>query len=382
MRNFILLFALAILLAVPLPLDAAGTEQDQVEHNVLVRAKVLKVVKEVQPPQGDFHFAGAQQVTVEISEGPLKGKILQVENYLSGISALDIDYFPGDRVILSLDLENGQVTAAYLADLARDSQLLYLTAFFVLLLLAIGGFKGLKAVITLGITAMGVLYVLIPGLLKGHDPVWLSILVAAGVTIITLLVVGGVNQKSIAAILGTVGGTLMAGICAKLAISAGRLSGLGLEEAQMLQYIPQEIIFNYQGLLFAAMIIGAIGAIMDVGMSIASAIQEIYLANPKQSLWDLYKSGLNVGRDIIGTMSNTLILAYTGSTLPLLLLIAAHDQPLIKIINLDMIASEVVRALAGSIGLILAVPITAACASLLVRRQKKARTSQGDFWSG
>lgn len=373
MRNLILFFVFALLTAAPLPADATATKQEliEIEHNVLVRAKVLTVVKEAVPPQGDFQFAGSQKITAEISEGPLRGEIFQVENFFSGISALDIEYVPGDRVLLSLDLENGQVTAAYLADLARENQLLYLLALFVFLLVVVGGFKGLKAVITIGLTAMGILYVLIPGLLQGQDPVWLSILVAAGVTVMTLLIIGGVNQKSIAAILGTVGGTLMAGICAKLAISAGRLSGLGLEEAQMLHFIPQEIVFNYQGLLFAAMIIGALGAVMDVGMSIASAIHEIYKANPKLSRWELYKSGLNVGRDIIGTMSDTLILAYTGSALPLLILIAAHDQSLIKIINLDMIASEVVRALAGSIGLILAVPITAAFASILIRGQRK-----------
>jgi uncharacterized membrane protein len=370
MRNYVLFFFLLLLLAIPLPVDAADPDMLQAEHGVLVRAKVLEVVKDFPLPEGEFHFRGRQRVTVEITEGPWSGEILQVENYLSGIAALDINYYPNDRVILSLDLENGQITAAYLADLVRENHLFYLLALFIFLLLVIGSFKGLKAVFTLGLTIVGVLYVLIPGLLKGQDPVWLSIQVAAGVTIITLLVIGGINQKSFAAILGTVGGTLMAGVCASLAISAGRLSGLGMEEAQMLQFIPQETIFNFQGLLFAAMIIGALGAIMDMGMSIASATHEIYLANPRQSLWDLYKAGLNVGRDVIATMSNTLILAYTGSALPLILLIAAHDQPLVKIINLDMIASEVVRALAGSVGVIMSVPITAACASILVRQKR------------
>jgi len=372
MRNLILCLSLAFLLAVPLPVCAADAEHGQAvfEYNVLYRAKVLEVINEPPPPQGDFHVAGVQLVTAEIIEGPFKGEIYQIRNYLSGISALDIDYFPGDMVILSLDLENGQVAAVFLSDLARENHLLYLVALFVFLILVVGRLKGLKALFTLVLTVAGVIYVLIPGLLQGYDPVWLSIMVAAGVTVITLLAVGGANRKSLAAILGTVGGTFMTGICATLAISAGRLSGLGLEEAQMLQFIPQEVIFNFQGLLFAAMILGALGAIIDMGMSIASAIQEIYLANPKQSMRDLYKSGLNVGRDVIGTMSNTLILAYTGSALPLILLILAHDQPLVKIINLDMIASEVVRALAGSIGVILAVPMTAACASLLVWRQK------------
>lgn len=147
--------------------------------------------------------------------------------------------------------------------------------------------------------------------------------------------------------------------------SATQLTGFSDEEMQALLFIPQQISYDYRGILFSGMIIGALGAVMDVGMSIASAIEEIKLANPGLGTLALIRAGMNVGRDIMGTMANTLILAYTGGAIPLMLVFMAYQTPLIRIINLDLIATEVVRALTGSIGLIVAVPITSLAAGIL-----------------
>jgi len=149
--------------------------------------------------------------------------------------------------------------------------------------------------------------------------------------------------------------------------SAARLTGFGTEEAAMLLYIPQEIQFDFRGLLFSGMIIGALGAVMDVAMSIASAMDEVTLARPRITHDVLLRSGLRVGRNIMGTMSNTLILAYAGGSIPLLLLFAAYGTPMIQIVNFDHIATEVVKAFAGSIGLIAAIPITAVSGSRLLK---------------
>lgn len=137
-------------------------------------------------------------------------------------------------------------------------------------------------------------------------------------------------------------------------------------------YHTTELTVDFRGLLFAGMILGALGAVMDVAVSIASAVAEVREANPELSVWDLASSGLNVGRDVLGTMANTLILAYAGGALPLLLLLTAHGQEMTKVLNLDIIATEVVRALSGSTGLAFSVPATALLAALLQGRRKRA----------
>jgi len=153
--------------------------------------------------------------------------------------------------------------------------------------------------------------------------------------------------------------------------NAAYLTGFSSEEAAMLLYIPQAANLDIKGLLFAGIIIGALGASMDVSMSIASAVEEVKRVCPELGIWGLFQSGMNVGRDVMGTMANTLILAYTGSSLQLILIFMAYKESLLKIFNLDMIASEVVRALSGSIGMIMVIPLTSIIAAVLFGRKKK-----------
>jgi len=186
-------------------------------------------------------------------------------------------------------------------------------------------------------------------------------------TIFTMFLVGGVNRKSIAAIVGTLGGVSVAGVLAIVVGGATHASGLSGQEAQMLMFIPQGITFDFRALLMASIIIGALGAVMDTGMTISSAMAEIRRTAPTLSRRALFWSGMNVGRDVMGTMANTLILAYTGGSLALLLLVTAYEVEFIRLINMDPIASEVLRALAGSVGLVAAIPITALAAAWLMR---------------
>ena len=198
-------------------------------------------------------------------------------------------------------------------------------------------------------------------------------MVCVGIAGITLLLVSGYNKKTLAAIIGTSGGLISAGIIAQVIGEMAKLTGLGDEESQMLMFIPQNISFDYKGLLFAGILIGALGAAMDVGMSLSSAMFEIKEINPDIKKSDLLKAGMNIGRDMIATMSSTLILAYTGGSLQLMLLFMAHEIPFVDIINQDGYATEVVRSLAGSIGLILTIPITAIAVSFLCEKDTGKR---------
>lgn len=266
-----------------------------------------------------------------------------------------------------------------------------MVAIFIILLLLVGWSKGLKALITLLLTLGLILGVLLPGILRGFDPVILTLVLAVVVTVINTLIIGGCSRKSLASIVGTIGGLVIAGIIALNIGKAAYLTGFGTEESAMLLYLPKNIHLNIQGILFAGIIIGALGAVMDVSMSVASAIEEVKRVNPVLTMMELIRSGMNVGRDIMGIMANTLILAYTGSSVSLLLIFMAYQDSLTLIMNLDMIASEIVRALSGSIGMIMVVPLTALIAGLLFsNRSPEAKSveknnqpeEKDNYWKG
>jgi len=335
------------------------------------RARVLTVERvEAEEALAPGFAMERQLLTVEVTGGPFKGQILELEDAHTGHPAYDLHLEPGDNVLVWAEVADGRLVNAYLSDYARDQHLVYLAGGFVLALVVIGGLKGVKAVVTLGITGLAIAGILLPLMLQGYSPIVLAVLVSAVVVVVTFVVIGSLGVKTLAATIGTVGGVIVAGVIAYLVGTGAQLTGFGSEEAAALLYIPQETDFDFRGLLFAGIIIGALGAVMDVGMSVASAMEEVKKANPAIGPVGLLRAGMNVGRDIMGTMANTLILAYTGAAIPLLLVFMAYDTPLLKIINLDLIATEVVRALAGSMGMILCVPLTALAGALLLTRAR------------
>ncbi|MDI3535204.1 MAG: hypothetical protein PWQ82_1569 [Thermosediminibacterales bacterium] len=331
----------------------------------IVRGRIIKVEKSVQGSVADSKKE-TQSITVKVLQGEYKDKLLKIERIMTGNPVYDIVLEKGDEVLLRLGIEGKRITQACIQEYARDKHLRYLVAAFFLLLIIIGGFKGFKASVTLVITALALVKILLAFILKGYDPIYLAILTAALVTIITLTIIGGITRKTIAAIIGTIGGVSAAGAVALNVGGAAKITGFSEENVHLLMYIPETLHIDFKGLLFAGMIIGALGAVMDVGMSIASSVEEVKRVNPRLGFISLIRAGMNVGRDIMGTMANTLILAYTGGALPLLLVFMSINTSFIHIINLDFISTEIVRALAGSIGLILAIPLTTVIASLLL----------------
>ncbi|MDX9916711.1 MAG: YibE/F family protein [Gudongella sp.] len=322
------------------------------------------------PQEREDQYFKSQYVTMRIDSGPHKGDIVYIENALSDHQYYDIIVKKGMKVSVMIEQYDDGSYQAYVADYYRVSSLTYLLVAFIILVLIIARFKGLKALISLGITIAAVLFIMLPLMLKGWNPITVSVITAVTVTIITMVLVSGINHKTTSAILGTSFGVIIAGLIAFYVGNNANLSGLTAEEATMLMFIPQGIEFNFRQLLFAGIIMGSLGAAMDVGISIASSIEEIHKANPRLSSTRLFRAGMNVGKDVMGTMVNTLILAYTGTSIPMLLLFMAYETELAKVFNLDIIATEVVRSLAGSIGLILTIPITAFFASRYTKRQK------------
>lgn len=340
------------------------------------RARVIEIEEPAGPAGEDEFYAESLAVRLEVLSGENRGEEIDAVHSLTGNPAFDLDIQPGDRVLIT-SLDIGGVTEVFILEYERDRIIYIVLGVFVLLLLLLGGLKGLKTILTLGLTLLLLLGVLIPGLLAGYSPILLTIGISIIITVFTLLIVGGLNSKSYSAIIGVLGGVFIAGMIAYVVGNMINLTGLSSQEAAMLQFIPQDVEFDFGGLLFAGIIMGALGAVMDVGISIASAMEEIRQVNPSISTKNLILSGLNVGKDIMGTMANTLILAYVGSLIPVLLLFAAYQEPYLSIINMDIIATEVIRALSGSIGLILTIPLTAVTSGLLrdkLNPQKKLKT--------
>ncbi|KAF0194651.1 MAG: hypothetical protein FD169_1689 [Bacillota bacterium] len=366
----IALLTLIIMILTALPAVAQPSElDDEGEPTQFAKARIVSMVEVIEEKSYDElgYQIRAFDTELLILTGSFRGRTVQVKHFLTGTPAYDIVVSPGDRILVGIETAAGELAEVVIADYERDRYLYALGGLFVLILVGLGGKQGLKALLSLVLIGVLILYVFIPLLLRGYSPLMLAVLIAAIATVFTITLVGGLNRKGAAAIIGTVGGVFVAGTLAVVAGNAIRVSGLAEQESQMLLFIPQGIGFNFPGLLMSGIIIGALGAVMDTGMSISSAIAEVKRHNPSLTYTDLFWAGMNVGRDVMGTMANTLILAYTGGALSLLLLVRAYEIEYIRLINMDAIASEVLRALAGSVGLVAAIPITALAAAWLAK---------------
>lgn len=315
-----------------------------------------------------------QSVELKILTGSHKGEKVIVDNMLMGNPAYDIKLKAGDKVILHVEQADGGVSF-FIADKQRVNVLYILTGLFFALLIFIGRKKGLNSLISILVTLGLIFYVLTPLILSGMNPIIATVLICVLASIIAIYLVGGLNAKSSAAILGTVLSLVIAGILSVLSINFAFLTGFSSEESMFLYTAHPNL--NFVGILASAMIIGALGAVMDIGMSISSTVNEIFCSNSELKVQDLFNSGMNVGKDIIGTMANTLILAYLGGALSLVLLSSNID--LQKFFNLNQVATEISAALIGSIAIVLCVPITAIIASYMVKKFPKKQVAENDF---
>lgn len=363
------------------------TETESSIEEMLIKGKVIEVISEEEILDPLSQEPTKHQILkVRITSGKFKGKELAVINYQTNNPVYNIKIEEGNGVIVALEMsqDGNKIEQAYIADHLREDDLYFLLILFIVVILAIGWRKGAKALCALLLTLVLIWGVLLPGFLQGFSPIFLTAVIAIVSTVVTILIVGGRSLKTITAITGTLGGVAVAGLLAFIVGNAAYLTGFGSEEAAMLLYIPQAANMDIKGLLFAGIIIGALGASMDVSMSIASAVEEVKRVCPELGIWRLFQSGMNVGRDVMGTMANTLILAYTGSSLQLILIFMAYKESLLKIFNFDMIASEIVRSLSGSIGMIMVIPLTSIIAAFLYGRKKRKLTQEeaGETVSG
>lgn len=315
-----------------------------------------------------------EEVTVKVLTGQFKGVERIIDNMLTGNPAYDISLEKGDKVILHVESLSDSVISAndvnfYIADIKRENQISLFVGIFLVLLLVVGRKKGLFSIISIAATLGLICFVAIPMILNGFSPVWAVLISGILSTIITIYLVAGFNAKSSSAILGTSFSLLFASGLSFGAIVLAHLTGFAGEENVFLYSARPDL--DFTGILSASIIVAALGALMDTAVSIASTINEIHETDETLSISQLFKSGMNVGRDIIGTMSNTLILVYLGSSLPLLLLSGNIDFN--KFFNLNQVATEIISALIGSIAILVCVPVTALVAAYLIKKYKNPK---------
>lgn len=315
-----------------------------------------------------------QSVELKILSGPHKGEKIITDNILMGNPAYDINLKKGDKVILHVEKADGGVNF-FIEDKYRAGGLYFLAGLFVLLLMVVGKKKGFLSLLSILSTLALILWVLTPMILSGINPILATILVCVLASVIAIYFVGGINAKSSAAILGTVLSLAAASLLSVFVIKLASLTGFSSEQYLYLYSAVPELSFH--ALLASAMIIGALGAVMDIGMSISSTVNELFASNSDMSIRELFDSGMNVGKDIIGMMSNTLILAYLGGSLALVLLSNSIDMQ--KFFNLNQVATEISSALIGSIAIVLCVPITAIIAACLIHKFGKPIVEEKDF---
>ena len=364
MKKISFIFITFLLMINLLMINVFATEETQsyagTEQSIEVTGKIIEAGEVTEKVTGTVTDK-VQKVTVKITEGEYKGEKYETEFVLSYDIEGKIVAYPlevGDKVITQLSVDSkGQVTAT-VYDVVRSGYIIVMFLLFVLSVILVGGKRGVKAIIGLVLTILAIYFILVKQIFDGNNVIITSIITIIITIAATLIVIGGFNKKILTAAIGTLGGVVSAGIMALIFNNLAKMSG-ACEDAIQLSINMTTVNFDFRDLLFAGIIVSALGACMDVAMSIASSLDEIKIKNPEITWQELFKSGMNIGKDVIGTMTNTLILAYVGGSLTLILLFMACEMNFMEILNKETIAEQIISAIAGSMGVVYTVPITA-----------------------
>ena len=331
-------------------------------------AKVIEVVEDNLSPDGVR--VGYQMLKVQLTSGEYKGEIVNAtsaEGNLFGAVCKK-----GDSVVVHMSVSgDSKNVSVYSKD--RIVAVAAFVGIFLLLICVIGGKNGVKSVIGLVFTFVAIFMIYIPLIYRGFSPFWAAVIITIITTIVTMYLISGIAVKTLCAILGTVIGVLLAGLSAWLFGRVADIDGYNVSNIETLAYVGQITNIQIGGLLFSGILIASLGAVMDVAMSVSSAISEIHDKAPQLGCLELFKSGMNVGRDMMGTMSNTLILAFVGSAVSELVINYAYNLPFRQIINSYNIGIEIMQGVSGSIGVILTVPAVAVVTAWMLTRGEHAK---------
>lgn len=324
-------------------------------------ARVIEVVEDNLSPDGIR--VGYQRLKVQLTSGEYKGEVVDATSAEGNLFGAVCE--KGDSVVVHMSVSgSSKNVSVYSKD--RIVAVAAFVGIFLLLICIIGGKNGVKSVVGLVFTFVSIFMIYIPLIYRGFSPFWAAVIITIITTIVTMYLISGFTVKTICAIAGTVTGVLLAGLSAWLFGKVADIDGYNVSNIEMLSYIGQITNIQIGGLLFSGILIASLGAVMDVAMSVSSAICEIHDKAPQLGCFELFKSGMNVGRDMMGTMSNTLILAFVGSAVSELVINYAYNLPFKQIINSYNIGIEIMQGVSGSIGVILTVPAVAVVTAWLL----------------
>lgn len=342
------------------------------ENTERVAARVLSTDESFIKDTGLIKI-GEQLCQVEILEGKFKGKVTKGTNILSGSLEQDKIFEVGDKILVTLDYSGDEIRVATLVDHYRINYEILLAAIFIIVLVGFAGVVGIKSILSFIFTVLAMWKVLIPLFLQGYNPVIVGVITTMILIITIIGLVYGIDKKSLAAIAGSLAGALVTCFMAMFFVSKFKIHGAVMSYSESLLYSGYENL-NLTQIFIASIFIASSGAVMDVAVDITSAVAEVIEKKPDITKLEAVKSGINVGRSIMGTMMTTLLLAYSGGFIGLLMVFMAQGTPIINILNLKYVSSEILHTLIGSFGLITVAPFTAVASGLLLVEGKVTKS--------
>lgn len=344
-------FVIVGLVATMLLPGAAQAQQAYQELQSFIKAKVIEIESESEEIiPGTDTVTTMQQVRVKLLDSGRAGEEVVIENDL-------VQLKPGDDIFVTHVRTHDGFDIYLLKDVNRQLELVVLVVLFIVLLLAFAGWQGIRALTCLGLSIAAIIFLLVPALLNGYDPILASLGIAGVILALALFGTHGFNAVATTAFVGTFGAVALTSFVALVFVGAMRLTGFASDAVVALNFATSGTL-DLPGLLLGSIIIGVLGVLDDVSITQASVVAELKQANDRLHTGELYRRALRVGRDHVSSLVNTLALAYVGAALPIVLLFSTSDAPIGFTLNQEIIAAELARIIVGSIGLILAVPFT------------------------
>ena len=351
-----------------------GEVASSASQMVYERAVVTAVLSDDAFPDYDNaegRRVGTQELEIQIQTGAHKNEVMSLTNYMSAL--FNVDLKKGDSIIVRIMTDEDGAYYASLFNYNRGRVLGVFVLLFFVLLAVLGGKKGLGALLGLLFTLGCIWLILIPCLIRGIPAVPVTVGIIAVTAAGALIFLNGFSEKTLCSVLGCVIGVVAAGGIAAAVGAATPMNGFNMSEAENLLLYGADKGLKISGLLVCGVLISALGAVMDVALGIASAVWEIHEQNPALTARQLFRSGMHIGQDAMGTMAKTLILAFAGSSLNMLILVQTYEIPFLQLINTDYICIEVIQSIAGAMGILLTVPIVAFISARLMAAQGKRR---------
>ena len=365
----ITLIAIVVLICVPNKFP-----QKIYENTERVSARVLSTDESFIINNGLIK-TGEQLCEVEILQGKFKGETVTGSNRLSGSLEQDKIFAVGDKILVTLDYTSDEIRVATLVDHYRINYEILLVGVFMIFLVGFSGIVGIKAILSFIFTILAMWKLLIPLFLMGYNPILIGMVTTIILVCLIIGLVYGIDRRSLAGIIGALAGSIVTCFMALFFVSRFKIHGAVMSYSEMLLYSGYENL-NLTEIFIASIFIASSGAVMDVAVDITSAVAEVVEKKPDITRAEAIKSGINVGRSIMGTMMTTLLLAYSGGYIGLLMVFMAQGTPIINILNLKYVSSEILHTLVGSFGLITVAPFTAIASGILLAERNTENETQ------